>query len=98
MRLRMSGLLALRDYGMFSAAVAVTGDILVAAFIGSLLIKSAYPFRDKLPDRVVASVEVEIDAKELDRLSFSEVIARLRAQLDAAEILLSNDYHPKVPQ
>ena len=41
MRLRMSGLLALRDYGMFSAAVAVTGDILVAAFIGSLLIKSA---------------------------------------------------------
>jgi small-conductance mechanosensitive channel len=37
----MSGLLALRDYGMSSAAVAATGVILVAAFIGSLLIKSA---------------------------------------------------------
>lgn len=54
----------------------------------SLLIKSAYPFRDKLPDRVVASVEVEIDAKELDAMSFMDVIARLRAQLDAAEIAL----------
>ena len=64
----------------------------------SLLIKSAYPFRDKLPDRVVASVEVEIDAKELDGLSFREVIARLRAQLDAAEIALTHDHHPEVPQ